>query len=95
MQQTINLLSTNAAKFFKLENKGEIIKGKDADFALVDLFKSEKIDSKNMHSKGKYSPFNGMVFNSIVQKTFLRGEIIMNRSDNSFGNIGYGKFIKL
>ncbi len=47
-----------------------------------------------MHSKGKYTPFEGITFNAVVKKTFLRGEIIMNRSGEVEQAIGYGKFIK-
>lgn len=95
LEQTINLLSTNAAKFFSLKDKGELAKDKDADFALIDLWNSEVVSAKDMHSKGKYTPFDGVTFNAIVKQTFLRGEEIMNRDENKFGKIGFGKFIKV
>ena len=48
-----------------------------------------------MHSKGKYTPFEGNIFNSVVKKTFLRGELIMNRLGETEQKIGYGKFIEV
>jgi len=95
LEQTINLLSTNAAKFFNLIDKGELKESKDADLALIDLWNSEVVSAENMHSKGKYTPFEGVTFNAIVKRTFLRGEEIINHDENKFGKIGYGKFIKV
>ncbi len=46
-----------------------------------------------MHSKGKYTPFEGVTFNAVVEKTFLRGELIMNCTGKNEQSIGYGKFI--
>ncbi len=95
LEQTIKLLSTNAAKFFNLTDKGELKKDKDADFALVDLWNSQVVSEEDMHSKGKYTPFENITFDALVKQTFLRGEEIMNRDENKFGKIGYGKFIKV
>ncbi len=94
LNQTINLLSTNAAKFFKLENKGYLKNGYDADISMINLWESEKITYKNMHSKGKYTPFEGLSFNAIVEKTFLRGEVVADRENNFIVKIGNGKFLK-
>ena len=95
LSQTIKLLSTNVADYFNLKNKGYIKKGFDADFALINLWDKQVVKSKEMHSKGKYTPFEGNIFNSVVKKTFLRGELIMNRLGETEQKIGYGKFIEV
>jgi allantoinase len=95
LEQTIKLLSTNAAKFFNLSNKGELSENKDSDFTLIDLWNSQIISDENMHSKGKYTPFEDVTFNAVVKNTYLRGEEIMNRANNTFGKIGYGKFVEI
>lgn len=94
LSQTIKLLSSNVADYFNLESKGYIKEEYDADFALINLWNKLVINSNEMHSKGKYTPFEGITFNAVVEKTFLRGNLIMNRSGNSEQLIGYGKFIK-
>ena len=94
LQKTTELLSTNAAEFFSLKQKGKIEVGKDADFALINLWTSEIINSRNMHSKGKYTPFEDIQFNAKVEKTFLRGQIIMDRSEKFIAKPGIGKFIR-
>jgi allantoinase len=94
LSQTIQLLSSNVADYFNLNNKGYIKEGFDADFALINLWDKQVINSTNMHSKGKYTPFEGVTFNSVVEKTFLRGELIMNLFRETEQKIGFGKFIE-
>lgn len=95
LQKTIELLSTNAAEFFNLKQKGKLEVGKDADFALINLWTSEVVKSRNMHSKGKYTPFENVVFNARVEKTFLRGKVVMDRKNNFIAKPGVGKFIRV
>lgn len=95
LEKTVRLLSTNAAEYYKLEGKGQIAKNYDADFALINLWKTEKIKARKMHSKGKYTPFEDLDFNAVIEKTILRGNLIVNRKGNTEKSIGYGKFIKI
>jgi allantoinase len=95
LSQTIKLLSSNVADYFNLKNKGYVKEGFDADFALINLWDKQVVKSEEMHSKANYTPFEGITFNSIVEKTFLRGELIMNRLGETEEKIGYGKFIEV
>jgi dihydroorotase-like cyclic amidohydrolase len=47
-----------------------------------------------MHSKGKYTPFENIKFNARVEKTFLRGQLVMDRKSNFIAKPGVGKFIR-
>jgi len=82
LEQTINLLSSNTADYFHLKEKGYLKAGYDADIALINLWSSQIVSGLNMHSKGKYTPFEGITFNAVVEKTFLRGNIITDKSSN-------------
>jgi len=94
LSQTIALLSTNVAKFFKLNHvKGSLEPGKDADFALVNLWEDQEIRSEAMHSKGKYTPFEGVTLNAVVDTTFLRGKIVISSRGEAEIKCGYGKFV--
>ena len=96
LSQTVELLSTNIAEFFSLAPaKGRISTGCDADFALINLWDSQVVRSENMHSKGKYTPFDGVKFDAVVEATFLRGKMILNRNGESEVKLGYGKPILL
>ena len=93
ISKIIDLLSSNVADYFGLASKGKIEKGKDADFALIDLWDSMKVSADDMHSKGKYTPFQNVVFNAVVKRTILRGNIIAGK-DISISP-AFGKFIHL
>lgn len=75
------LLCENPAKLFKIENKGQIMEGMDADFVVVDMKKELTIDSDKFYSKAHYSPFNGMKITGVPTMTILRGEVIMKDSE--------------
>ena len=75
-QKTVELLSTNPAEFFELKNKGKIEIGYDADLALIDLWHSKKIKAEEMHSKGKYTPFENLKLNAVIRKTYIAGQLI-------------------
>ena len=96
LAQTINLLSTNHANYFNLSKaKGKLKKGKDADITLINLWDSQTVSAQDMHSKGKYTPFQDMEFKAVVETTFLRGTKIMNRHGKTEAKIGFGNYIKV
>jgi dihydroorotase-like cyclic amidohydrolase len=95
LDKTIDLLSTNVAEYFNLSRKGKIEEGYDADFALINLWEGVRINSENMHSKGKYTPFESLQVQCKVEKTILRGRVIMDKEGRAEEKIGYGKFLTI
>jgi len=93
LEKTIDIISTNAAKFYSLyPNKGSLKIDTDADFTVVNLTEENIIDPDNLHSKGKYTPFEGRKFNTKIEKTFCRGNLLIDK--NKFlGKKGIGKYI--
>jgi len=91
LSRTIDLLSTNVAKFFHLDSKGSLAPGKDADMALINLWDKQVVKAEKMHSKGKYTPFEGVNFEAVVDSTFLRGKMISSSRGESEVDLGYGK----
>lgn len=73
------ILSKNAAKVFKLENKGEIAIGKDADFTAVDLKRTGKIDITKFKTKAEYSPFDGYEYKGEAILTVVNGKTVMDK----------------
>jgi len=95
LEQTINLLATHAARYFKIsKKKGELSPGKDADVALVNLWDDQVVEAKNMHSKGRYTPFEGGTFSAVVEAAFLRGGLVMVKKGKQEVGLGYGRFLK-
>ena len=89
----MRLLSENVADFFHLKQKGQLQKGKDADFAVIDLWHSWKVSAANMHSKGKYTPFQDVTFKARVQQTYLRGQLVVDFEQQFQTSTPMGKFI--
>ena len=93
LEKTIQLLSSNVAEYYGLKNKGYLKVGYDADIVLIDLWDSETVSAVNMHSKGKYTPFEGARFDAVIQKVFLRGTVIMDK-EIQWRNLFCGEFIR-
>ncbi len=64
------------ADCFQVKNRGYLKEGYHADMALVDLFKSWRVEKKNIRAKCGWSPFDGHTFKSTVEKTFVSGHLV-------------------
>lgn len=73
----VELMSTTPAEILKLENKGRIAKGMDADLIVVDLRQGYRIDPKHFASKAKFSPFADWEVQGRVIYTMVGGKLIM------------------
>ena len=62
------------AEIFAIKNKGMLLEGYDADFVLLDLNKEWEIQGKNLFTKSKWSPFEGLKLKGMVEGTFVRGQ---------------------
>jgi allantoinase len=95
LQKTVELLTTNVAGYFGLnDRKGSLEAGIDADFVLIDLWQAQNITGKNMHSKGKYTPFEDVTFNAKVYQTWLRGRLIAENGESVNVDYNYGEWLK-
>ncbi|MBU1098226.1 MAG: dihydroorotase [Ignavibacteriae bacterium HGW-Ignavibacteriae-2] len=95
LQRTCELLVCGPANFFNIPQKDGIKKGNFADFVLIDLWNSKKINAKEMHSKGQYTPFDGLELNCVIDSTYLRGVKIYDPSTDISPNYGFGNFIPI
>jgi dihydroorotase len=84
----LTLLCERPAQLINLP-KGKIEVGRDADFIVVDMKKTETITSAKLHSKCGWTPFEGFqgIFPSMV---FIRGEKVIDDQQmivkQGFGN---------
>ena len=91
----IKLTSKNQAKRYGLfPDKGSLQIGTDADFTIIDLNKKFRVNEKNLHSLGKYSPFDGETFNCSIDKTIVRGKVVFDFEKGILQKPGWGKFIR-
>lgn len=76
LKQLIDKFSCIPARILKLNDKGGIEEGLDADFTVIDLNKSYKINPKEFASKAKFSPYENYEVTGEIVYTLVNGEIV-------------------
>jgi len=89
----VELTSTNAAKIFGMyPRKGAIVEGADADLVIFDPNRKVEIDSREMHSRADYDPFDGFEVTGWPKMTISRGvPIVADRKVDA--PAGRGEFV--
>ena len=80
----VDLMSAGPARIYGARNKGRIAAGYDADFTLVDLKKTRRIENSWIASQCGWSPFDGVSVTGWPVATIIRGHIAM-REDEVLG----------
>jgi dihydroorotase len=79
-----DLMSAGPARIYGARNKGRIATGYDADFTLVDLKKTRRIENSQIASQCGWSPFDNQQVTGWPAATIIRGHIAM-REDEVLG----------
>ena len=77
LERFIDLTSAGAQRIFGIAGKGRIALGYDADFTIVDLKLSKKIENSWIASRCGWTPFDGMTTQGWPVATILRGMTVM------------------
>ena len=91
----VRLMSTRAAKVFRLKGKGDLAIGCDADFTLVDMATEWTFDRGKCFSKSRESMcvVDGMPMKGRVVQTIVRG-VTIYQDGEVIGRPGHGRWIK-
>lgn len=81
LEKIVEITSKNPAKIFKLENKGAIAEGYDADIVLVDLEDKFKLEKEDLFYRHKHSPYIGKEFNGRVKQTIVEGNVVFKNGE--------------
>lgn len=73
-------MSAAPAKIARYQNHGELAVGRSANFVLVDLEKSWKVEAGALKSKSKNTPYDGMELPAVMEKTFHNGVLVYDRA---------------
>jgi dihydroorotase len=73
-------MAQNPARIFNLKKKGQIAKGFDADFTLVDLHEEWTVRARGLESRCGWTPFEGFRLKGRVKKVILRGNLVVDDS---------------
>jgi dihydroorotase len=77
----VDLVCHAPARVFGLRNKGFIRMGYDADFTIVDMTKKYTLTHDMMRYKAAQSPFENWNLQGKVEKTIIRGTVVMDNHE--------------
>ena len=76
LETIVEKTSHALANIYGIKDRGFIREGYWADLVLVDFEKTTKVNSGNILYDCGWSPFEGYEFKSLIDKTFVNGELI-------------------
>ena len=79
MEKIVEKACHNPAILFDIKNRGYIREGFFADLVIIDLDKKHTVNKKDLLYKCGWSPFEGITFKGIVEKTLLNGQWVYNQ----------------
>jgi dihydroorotase len=77
LERFVDLTASSPQRIFGIAGKGRIARGYDADFTIVDMGLSRKIENSWIASTCGWTPFDGMTTKGWAVATILRGTIVM------------------
>lgn len=94
LERFVQVTSTNSAKIFGLyPQKGSLLPGMDADITIINPNQKRTFGPDNLHTTCGYSPYDGMTVQCVIDKVFLRGQLIAK--ENTFlGTPGMGQLVR-
>lgn len=75
----VEMFSTNPARIFRLEGRGNLQKGAIADVTIIDPSLEWTFRAAESKSKSKNSPFDGWKFQGAAAATIVAGKIVFRR----------------
>ena len=76
LEKIVEKMAHNVAICFQIEKRGYIREGYWADLVLADLNKPWKVAKGNLLYKCNWSPFEGVEFQSSIEKTIVSGNLV-------------------
>lgn len=77
LERFVQLSSSEPARLFGMEGRGQIAEGFDANFTIVDLKCEREITNSWIASKASWTPYDGVVVTGWPVATLLRGRVAM------------------
>jgi allantoinase len=92
LERIAELVAANPARRFRVQRKGALAVGNDADLAVLDLEASFRLEAGKLADRHRLSPYAGQRFRGVVRRTMRRGETIY--LDGSFPTTEHGRFVR-
>ncbi|MFZ5943046.1 MAG: dihydroorotase [Bacillota bacterium] len=93
LEQVVSIMSEEPARWLNIyPRKGTIAVGSDADLAVIDAGSSWEVRGKDLFTKAKWTPFEGLKLQGRVEKTMVRGKWVYD-SGKITVKPGYGRSV--
>jgi len=76
LEQVVSWMCDAPARTWRMQNKGRIAEGYDADLVLVDLHKQHTIRNEKQVTKSGWSPWHGTTLTGLPVRTFVHGQTV-------------------
>jgi len=86
--QLTELLCVAPARQVGLTQKGSISVGRDADVVIWNPDREFKVEPSLIHHRHKLTPYANEVLRGVVEKTFLRGQMVYDDGEFVSGRFG-------
>ncbi|MCB2109372.1 MAG: dihydroorotase family protein, partial [Rhodobacteraceae bacterium] len=93
LQRVAQLLTSAPARIFRLDRKGDIRVGLDADLTIVNLEHSREVRAAELGSFSDYSLYDGYTFKGWPELTMVRGVTVM-KDAKMVGPAGHGQYLR-
>ncbi len=81
LETIVEKMSHNPAILFGIKNRGFIREGYAADLVLINSDMETTVKNESLYYKCGWSPLDGTVFHSCIDKTFVNGTLIYNEGN--------------
>ena len=88
IDQVAAWMCTNPADVWRINGKGRIAEGHDADIVIADLGEQRTIRDEHQHTKTKWSPWNGETLTGWPTATYVGGQLVWSKTDGFTGAKG-------
>ena len=78
LEKVVEKMCHNPAICFNINKRGFIKENYYADLVLVDINKEYQVNTDNIMSKCKWSPFLGETLNGVITHTIVNGNVVYN-----------------
>jgi dihydroorotase len=75
MQQLVEKMSLHPSRILRMQNKGTLKVGSEADIVIVDKNREWKVDAEKFISRGKNTPFHGWILKGMAVATLCKGKV--------------------
>jgi dihydroorotase len=75
MQQLVEKMSLHPSRILRMQNKGTLKVGSEADIVIVDKNREWKVDAEKFISRGKNTPFQGWILKGMAVATLCKGKV--------------------